>query len=481
MSIWATIIMTVVYFAAMLAIGFWSRGKADESLSAYAIGNKRFPFYLICFTFIATTFGAGNFIGHGDQGYRYGLAWIAFVLGEQSAPIIFAFTIAKFGARYSFNTLAEFFDNLVVKDNFTRAVAGILLALPCVAWVGGQAMGIGYIFSQLTGLNETLIIIAASIVFITYGTLGGILAVVWTELIQGVIIVGLGLFFYYNVFEIINFDLNVLQTAIEGINTKMWGFDGISPVALITLFLTSFFGIMTFQPNWQRVFASRTPEDSYWSNIITGIAGLTFVPMTVLAGMIARTMDGNIQGGATVWLVLHKMPSWVAVLMFLLLMAATMSTAVSLLNSAAVNVVNDCIKPYSRANDRRLVYYTKIFTIVLGTFSLVAALNFKYILDLASLGYTACGGALFPFLLIGLLWRKDNKLAHSWSNCRITVTAARVSIVVGSFVSIVFDKVPSLAAIASGGVLPGAIVTTILLLALSLCTTQQSPSTDAET
>jgi len=72
----------------------------------------------------------------------------------ESAPIIFALFLARFGARYSFNTSAEFFDELMVKDKFTRLICGILLALPCVAWVGGQAMGIGFIFNQLTGLNE---------------------------------------------------------------------------------------------------------------------------------------------------------------------------------------------------------------------------------------------------------------------------------------------------------------------------------------
>jgi len=89
------------------------------------------------------------------------------------------------------------------------------------------------------------------------------------------------------------------------------------------------------------------------------------------------------------------------------------------------------------------------------------------------LGYTACGGALFPFLVMGLLWRKDKSLPHSWKNNRITTTAARVSLIIGSIVSITFDKVPSLAAIAMGGVIPGAIVTAILLFVLTLITQPQ--------
>src|SRR5699024_4468895 len=148
------LMITIGYLAVMLFIGFKTRGYSDKSLASYSIADKNMPFYLLMFTFIATTFGAGNFIGHADQGYREGLSWIAFILGEQGAPIILAFTFAKFASQFSFNTLAEFLDNLVVKDRLTRAISGFILCLPGVAWVGVQAMGIGLLYSIFTGKNQ---------------------------------------------------------------------------------------------------------------------------------------------------------------------------------------------------------------------------------------------------------------------------------------------------------------------------------------
>jgi|SRR5699024_6805621 len=149
------LMITIGYLAVMLFIGFKTRGYSDKSLASYSIADKNMPFYLLMFTFVASTFGAGNFIGHADQGYREGLSWIAFILGEQGAPIIFAFTFAKFASKYSFNTLAEFLDELVVKDKLTRAISGFILCLPGIAWVGGQAMGIGLLYSVFTGQDPT--------------------------------------------------------------------------------------------------------------------------------------------------------------------------------------------------------------------------------------------------------------------------------------------------------------------------------------
>ena len=99
-------------------------------------------------------------------------------------------------------------------------------------------------------------------------------------------------------------------------------------------------------------------------------------------------------------------------------------------------------------------------------FCILAALKFDYILDLASLGYTACGGAVVPYLLIGWLWR-DNRKRLSIKDSRISPAAARTSLVIGSAVAVAFDVIPSLKALCGGGVIPGAITTTALLFILS--------------
>ena len=158
--------------------------------------------------------------------------------------------------------------------------------------------------------------------------------------------------------------------------------------------------------------------------------------------------------------------AFATILVFILLLAATMSTGVALLNSAAIAITNDCIRPFGRHDDHQLIRIAKILTVVCGVFCIIAALRFDYILDLAGLGYTACGGAVVPYLLIGWLWR-DRRPDMSIKDSRISPMAARISLVLGSVTSIAFDTVAPLKAIFGGGVIPGAIITTILVFVLS--------------
>ena len=459
------LILCACYFAMLIIVSYRASKQANKSFTAFAIGGGALPVIFLIFTSIASQFGSGNFIGHGDSGYLRGLPWIPFVIGEQSALAVFAVLFGRF-YKYNYNSLAEFCDRRITRDNVTRAIIGVIIALPCLAWVGGQAMGLSFLFNHLTGIDPNVIVVIAGIIFIVYGSLGGILGIARLDLVQGFLIIVLGLFFYYRAFGLVDYSLATLGERITAIDPGMWSFKSVSAVSLITSFITGLFGILSFQPQWQRLFAAKTQRDislAYW---IGAICGCTFVPCTVLVGMIARTINGDLNGGATMWLAANMLPAFATILVFILLMAATMSTGVALLNSAAIAITNDCVRPFGNHSDQQLIRIAKILTVICGIFCIIAALKFDYILDLAGLGYTACGGAVVPYLLIGWLWR-DNREDMSIKDSRISPTAARISLVVGSIVSIAFDTVAPLKALFGGGILPGAVITAILVLVLS--------------
>ncbi|NLZ73527.1 MAG: sodium:solute symporter family protein, partial [Bacteroidales bacterium] len=244
------LILCFIYFAFLIGVSAYSSKQAGKSFTAFAIGGGALPVIYVIFTSIAAQFGSGNFIGHGDAGYIKGLSWLPFVIGEQFALAIFAFLFATFH-KYNYNTLSEFCDRRITRDNVTRAIIGVLIALPCLAWVGGQAMGLGFLFNQLTGINSDVIVVLAGAVFIIYGALGGILGIARVDLVQGILIIFLGIFFYINAFDLVNFNLGTLQERIVAINPDMWSFSSVAPVALFSAFITGTFGTLSFQPFWQ--------------------------------------------------------------------------------------------------------------------------------------------------------------------------------------------------------------------------------------
>ena len=100
-----------------------------------------------------------------------------FIFGESGSIFVFALTAATIASRYSYKTFPELVDKEYFSDKYVRAISGIIMARPGVAWLGGQAMGIGYIFELLTGTDAKIVTLVSLGVFITYTTMGGFVAV----------------------------------------------------------------------------------------------------------------------------------------------------------------------------------------------------------------------------------------------------------------------------------------------------------------
>jgi Na+(H+)/acetate symporter ActP len=109
-------------------------------------------------------------------------------------------------------------------------------------------------------------------------------------------------------------------------------------------------------------------------------------------------------------------------------------------------------------------------TVLWGLISLIGALSFTYVFDLVPWGYMAAGGAIFPFVVIGLLWRKRGAKDFTFKSSRVTPMAARWALIIGSIVSMVFHAIQAVKTAVGGGVIPGALVTAVLLVVISLAT-----------
>ena len=464
-SIW---LVTTGYLAVSLCIGVWASSLGQSSYEHYTIGDKKLRYWHIMFTFFATSFGAGNILGNADKAYKVGLPWLAYIFGAQGSKIVFALCLVGFLARYRYKSLAEFTNEIIVRDRVTRIFSALLLCAPCIAWTGAQAMGVGLLFKYFTGTDPTLVIIITAAVFILYTTIGGMEAVVWTDLFQGVLISFLALFYYYFAFKAINFDFAFLARELKAIDPLLWDLGQINWMKTLNLFLTAAMGTVVLQVFWQRCFAAEKPVEARNGMIFTGVLAMIFVSCTALAGMIVRVMNPELSTGVGAWMMKELLPQWAALLMFVFLIAATMSTADSNLNSAAVCIMNDIILPFCpEMSDKIKIRITMSITVSVGIFAVLGTMYFKYIMDFVNFAYTIAGGTLCPLVIVGLLWKKDTSAPFSHNNSRVTPMASKVSLVAGSVVAILFSTVPEMKALFGGGVIPAGLATTALLFLVS--------------
>ncbi len=446
-------ILTAVMCGVFLYISWRVQGKAKVSFSQYAIGGGTFPMILIFFTQFATIMGAGNFIGHAGSGYVEGLPWLVFIAGEQGSKILFALVFAGLAGRFTYNTFPEMIDDLISRDKITRAMAGILASCIMIAWVGGQGKAFGDIFNIFTGANPIPVILLFTSIFIIYTTMGGIYSVVWTDLFQGIMTVVFAVIFYGFAFKQIDFSFAVLGERLAAVGkAEMMTFAGTNVMNLITKFITGVIGILVAQIYWQRCFASNSPKTARNGLLYSGIIAIVMTMMTAIVGMIILTMNQSLDANSAMsWFMMNKVPLFISATIFMLILAAGMSSADSNLNSASVLVTNDLIKPFAKnITDKELVKYAKILTVVIGVFAALGAIYASSILSLFSKAYTMAGAGLVPLLVIGLVWKERPKEQFEMGkrNSKVTPWGARVGIVVGSVLSMLPQLGPNAVLIA---------------------------------
>ncbi len=422
----ATIVITVtlVFCVIFFLVSWRVKDSATSSFAMYAIGAGALPLYLVLFSDIATIMGAGNFIGHATSGFAKGVSHIPFIIGEQGSKIIFALVFAGFAGRFTYITISDLMYDLLHRDKVTKAITGLLTGSIMLAWLGGQAMGLGYIFQQFTNINPVPVIIFFNAVFILYTYMGGVLSVVWTDFIQGIFVVVFGLIFYYFALAPVHWDIAELGTRLTvAAGPEFWDFSRVPIWTILVNFITGCFGVLAAQVYWQRCFAAKDANTARTAMLISGILVVVLVTLTAFVGMTAKALNPGLDPAlAMPWLMMNYVPLWAVAVVYALVLAAAMSSADSMLNAAAIIVVNDVIRPFKAdTTDQLLVTWTKRATIIIGVVACLLALYAESIIGLFAKAYTMAGGGVVPVLIVGLLWKTSRTAFRAGEkNSRLT-------------------------------------------------------------
>ncbi|MDD3022046.1 MAG: sodium:solute symporter family protein [Alphaproteobacteria bacterium] len=433
-------IITAAVAVIFFYISYKVKDNASSSFSAYSIGGGTFPMFLIFFTQFATIMGAGNFIGHAGNGYKIGISQLIFIAGEQGSKILFALVFAGMAGQFTYNSMPEMIDDLITRDKITRAMVGVLAASIMLAWVGGQGKALGSVFETFTGANSTLIIIIFSAIFIIYTVTGGIYSVVWTDLFQGIVCLIFGAAFYIFAFKQVDFSFAVLGEKLASVGkAEMLTFHGFTGLQLLNKFVTGVLGILVAQIYWQRCFATKDGKSSRNGLLYSGLISIAMTMGTAIVGLIIMTMNQELDANSAMpWFMMNICPPIIAIGIFMLILCAAMSSADSNLNSAAVLIVNDLIRPFfPEKTDKQLVQYAKIATVGVGIFSCAAAIYASSIIALFSRAYSMAGSGLVPVLIIGLVWkeRSGERAEMGKKNSKVTPWGARLGILSGAILS----------------------------------------------
>src|SRR5256885_4835733 len=190
-----------LYFFIIIAIGL-RMGRKEESLKDFALGGRAIPWWAVLASIIAAETSAATFFGTPGEGFHErNYTYLQLALGTILARILVSYIFIKPYYDYKVYSIYEYLTARfgVATKNAASAVFLFtrLLASGARLYVAAIALALGY--EMIRGVRpnqtETLFIYIGAVVVIVlltaiYTTLGGIKAVIWTDVIQASIMIG---------------------------------------------------------------------------------------------------------------------------------------------------------------------------------------------------------------------------------------------------------------------------------------------------
>lgn len=379
-------IIVAGYLVGILVVGLWG-GRIQRGLKDYATAGREFGALVIFATMSASFIGGGFSTGNAEKVFLYGVANIVALWGFSCKEIAVATLIAP--------KMKAFPDAVSVGDvmgkaygKLARLTTGVCGLLLCCGIVGAQVGAIGVIFNVFFGLDRFWGIGIGCGIVILYTTLGGMRAVVYTDVVQFVILaIGMPLVLGFGIYQIGGVD--ALFAAVPPDHLSLPGPD-FGWMGLIGLILVFMFGETLVPPYMQRLLAGKTASAAARGTLYSGLFSFLFFAITGAIGLVAFALDPDLNpNNAMAFVIVSVMPPVLKGLVFSGVIAIVMSSADSYLNSASIAFVNDVLRPLQRKEMREedLLFIAKLVTLVVGLFSIVFAVSIESILDILIYAY----------------------------------------------------------------------------------------------
>ena len=180
------------YFLSVMAIGLFARSRWRETPESYFLADRALGTVVLLGTMVATNFSAFTVFGASGAGYRDGYAFFP-IMGFGTGFMAITFWILGRKIRESGRAL-----NLVTPPELIRhlyrsrtvsvifAAVMIIFTLPYLAL---QPMAAGYVLESLVGLRYPWGAVLVTGVITLYTLRGGMRAVAWTDVFQGLLMV----------------------------------------------------------------------------------------------------------------------------------------------------------------------------------------------------------------------------------------------------------------------------------------------------
>jgi len=435
-------ILIAVYLGFTAAIGYYyyRKDKLSKDTTDFFLGGRNIPWWAAGVSLYATGTSAISYIATPAKSFAENWLYLANNVIGMVGTIFVAIWIVPLIRRLSLMSVYHY-----LEMRFHPHIRVLASALAIVLQLGGRMSIVLFLpslaMSAVTGISVTLAILIMGVVTILYTVMGGMKAVIWTDFIQ--VIVMLGGAFVAIGFILTNVDGGVSEFFRIAIGDgKMQTFDwsfNLTQATVWGFILLNILGVLVYpqdQVMMQRVLSTKSDKEAGWSvwtlAAIVVPGNLTFFGIGTALYVYYKQHPANLNPMLNVdstfpQFIAAELPAGVTGLIIAGIFAASMSTLSSSINSVATLVSVDFYERYAKKatpeKSRRLAEFSTVGAgiIGIGTALLLAAADIKSALDTSFILMGLLGGGFAGCYALGMFTKRAN-----WQGAFIGVGASLV-------------------------------------------------------
>tara|TARA_B100000315_G_scaffold260719_1_gene324428 strand:- start:22138 stop:23595 length:1458 start_codon:yes stop_codon:yes gene_type:complete len=422
-------IIFVLYLIFLIFVGIWTF-KLNKTQEDYLLAGRKLGPWVTAFSERASGESAWLILALPGAAIAVGLGevWtvIGITIGIIAAWFLIAEKLREETEKYNALTIPEYLHRRFEDNsNIIRLFSALIIAFFFAIYVSAQFHASGKVLKTLFDIDTLTGISIGAAVIVSYTLMGGFFAVAWTDLLQGILMIGtLVILPIAGFIELQDSQISLSQSLVQtGAHHTSYtnGKEGFAAVAYILGGLSWGLGYLG-QPHLViRYMAIRSVSEVKRARTIAILWALPGITGAFLIGLAALSYFGpeyfakvDVEQAMPL-LAKELLPAIVAGLFISGAVAAMMSTADSQLLVSTSAITEDFIHQYlgKEMTNQKLVTLSRITIVILGLFAYILAVMSETrgnnIFSVVSYAWSGLGSAFGPALVLTLWWKKTTR------------------------------------------------------------------------
>ncbi|RNL80593.1 sodium:solute symporter family transporter [Halostreptopolyspora alba] len=415
------VVVVALYLLATIGIGVWAT-RRTKTTSDFLVAGRNLGMFVMSIAVFASIQSGFGVLGGTGMAFTDGLVFVsgiglAAVLGFGLAWFLVGKRLWRMGNEEEVYTLGDVVERRY-RSPAARGWIAVAVALGVIGYLGTQVQAMGVVMASIFGISPTSGALIGLGILAVYAIGGGTIAAVYTDVFQGVLLVVVSVVTFFVAVSAVG-GMADITTTLQSEDPALASAFGALPAVNIACWIFLFAVGAAAQPQLLTKFLMiRDTTQLKWGALTAGIAYVCTMFLVVGVGLSALAL--SIRGDfpavdtpdqALIVFMSDYTPPVLAGLALAAILAAIMSTGDAFATLGAASLVRDLPRAFG-LRVRNELLWSRVAVAAL----LVASVLFSLYLDtlvalLGVFGWGTFAAAIFPAVVLGLVWSRATKAA----------------------------------------------------------------------